>query len=83
MAAPAASFTHTLTRSRLVRAGLALLAIGWTPLLLYVAYESVSGQTGGNPIGLGLLMFFSTPIAVVLLLFGIVASAVARRTAAR
>ncbi len=83
MAAPAASFVSSLRASRAFRAGLALLAIGWGPLLLYIVYESLSGETGGNPIGLGLLMFFSTPIALALLLIGGVAAAVATRGANR
>jgi hypothetical protein len=74
-----ARFANLLRASRVFRAGLALLAIGWGPLLLYIVYESLSGQTGGNPIGLGLLMFFSTPIALALLLASAVAAAVATR----
>lgn len=83
MAATAASFPSFLKSSRLVRAGLLLLLIGWSPLLLYIAYESLSGQTGGNPIGLGLLMFFTTPVAIVLLVVGGIAAAVATRAASR
>jgi hypothetical protein len=67
----------TVARSRFFRAGVWLLAIGWTPLLLYVAYESLSGATGGNPVGLGLLMFFSTPVALGLIAIGVVTATVA------
>lgn len=80
MAAFAATFALAVKESRLVRTGLVLLAVGWTPLLLYVLYESFSGRTGGNPIGLGLLLFFSTPIASVLILVGVVVSAIAARS---
>jgi len=77
------SWLGALRSSRFFRAGLLLLAIGWGPLLLYVAYESLSGATGGNPVGLGLLMFFSTPVALVLLAIGIVSATVAARSTNR
>ena len=80
MAAYAASFARSLRMSRLVRIGFVILGVGWTPLLLYVVYESLSGSTGGNPVGLGLLMFFSTPVAVLLILAGVLAAAVAARS---
>lgn len=57
--------------TRTFRAGLTVLVIGWLPLLLYVAWAWVTGEDG-NPIGLGLLMVFSTPVALVLVLVGLV-----------
>jgi hypothetical protein len=55
------------------------LGIGWTPLLLYLAYAALIGERNPNPIGLGLLCFFSTPVAMVLALIGIVQGAQRRR----
>lgn len=63
------------------RAGGILLAIGWTPLLAYVLWETLSGQRGGNPVGLGLLLLFSTPPAVLLLAIGLGRAAIAERSA--
>jgi hypothetical protein len=48
------------------RVGLVLLVLGTGPLLLYIAF----GPRDGNPIGLGLLFFFSFPAAAILLLWG-------------
>jgi hypothetical protein len=69
-------------REPLLRAAAAVLGIGWTPLLLYVGWEAASGAKGGNPIGLGLLFFFSTPLALALALSGVV-RLLARERAAR
>ena len=35
--------------------GLTVVMIGASPLLLYIGLENVTGSSGGNPIGLGLL----------------------------
>jgi len=61
-----------ILRSKLFRAGAALLLAGASPLLLYILYEFVSGRRGGNPIGLGLLFFVSFWPAVLLLVIGAV-----------
>lgn len=60
-----------LYRATLLRAAAVVLAVGWTPLLLYVLWEKLSGQTGGNPIGLGLLMVAATLLGVLLLVLGL------------
>ena len=57
-------------RSKLFRAGAVLLAAGCSPLLLYVLFEGVTGRTGGNPIGLGLLFFVTFWPGVILMLAG-------------
>jgi len=46
-------------------AGVAL-AIGWSPLLVYLVFDTLRGG-GGNPIGLGLLAMVGTMVAIVLL----------------
>lgn len=63
---------RTLFGSRWLRAGLLVALAGWAPLLLYVAWEHATGATGGNPIGLGLLMVASTPVALGLVFAGLV-----------
>jgi hypothetical protein len=57
---------HCLLGARRLRLAPLVLAIGWGPLLLYLAWEHATGATGGNPIGLGLLMLAATPIALIL-----------------
>ncbi len=64
-----------ILRTKLFRAGAALLGIGASPLLLYILYELVSGSTGGNPIGLGLLFFVSFWPAVILMGLGALSGA--------
>ncbi len=59
-----------ILRSKIFRAGAALLAIGTSPLLLYILYEAVSRSTGGNPVGLGLLFFVSFWPAIILMGIG-------------
>ncbi|OGR62806.1 MAG: hypothetical protein A2X31_06765 [Elusimicrobia bacterium GWB2_63_22] len=59
-----------LRGSKLFLAGAALLVVGSAPLLLYLLYEFVTGRTGGNPIGLGLLLFVSFWPAVILMGIG-------------
>jgi hypothetical protein len=68
------SLREEAMRSTFVRAGVTLLVIGWLPLLLYVAYELLTGAKG-NPIGLGLLMVCSTPVGLVLIVIGLVQAA--------
>lgn len=59
-----------LRGSKLFLAGAALLTVGTAPLLLYLLYEFVTGSTGGNPIGLGLLFFVSFWPSVILMGLG-------------
>ena len=66
--------------SKTFKAGLILFTVGITPLLLYVAYEFVTGSTGGNPIGLGLLFVVTSGPSVVLMIIGVV-SALLRKDA--
>ena len=56
------------------KAGLILFIVGISPLLLYVLYEFVTGATGGNPVGLGLLFFVTFWPSVILMLIGIVSA---------
>ena len=62
-------------QSRLFWVGVWVLALTAGPLLLYVIF----GPKDGNPIGLGLLFFFGTPIGVILMVVGLVKGA-ARKT---
>jgi hypothetical protein len=50
--------------------GVAVAVASVAPLLLYVVF----GPKDGNPIGLGLLFFFGTPVGVVLTLVGLATS---------
>jgi hypothetical protein len=59
------------------------LGIGWTPLLLYLAYAALVGERNPNPIGLGLLCFLATPVAMILASIGIVQAALRHRHAAQ
>jgi hypothetical protein len=67
-----------LLKSRLFLAGLITLIVGASPLLLYILYEYVTGRTGGNPVGLGLLFFVSFWPAVIMMGLGAL-SALRRR----
>jgi hypothetical protein len=51
---------------------LAIGLLGVLPLLLYIAF----GPADGNPIGLGLLAVLTIPVAGILLLVGLVKTAV-------
>jgi hypothetical protein len=53
------------TAAAFLKTGLALMAVGFLPILLYAMF----GPADGNPIGLGLLMAVLVPIGF--LLFGI------------
>jgi hypothetical protein len=53
------------TAAAFLKTGLALMAVGFLPILLYAVF----GPADGNPIGLGLLMAVLVPIGF--LLFGI------------
>jgi hypothetical protein len=55
-----------LLAARRLRLAPLVLAIGWGPLLSYLGWEHATGASGGNPIGLGLLMLAATPIAMIL-----------------
>jgi hypothetical protein len=52
------------TAAAFLTAGLALMAVGFLPILLYAMF----GPADGNPIGLGLLMAVLVPVGF--LLFG-------------
>ncbi len=70
-----------ITGSKLFRAGAVLLAVGCSPLLLYVLFEFIAGKKGGNPIGLGLLLFVTFWPGVILMLIGAVLSLSGREKA--
>jgi len=55
-------------KSKLFWAGLIVIAASLAPLLLYVIF----GPADGNPIGLGLLMFFGVPTGLILVVLGLV-----------
>ncbi|MGN6848046.1 MAG: hypothetical protein ACTHJK_00995 [Sphingomicrobium sp.] len=57
---------------RMLTAGIAVLALGAGPLLLYIAY----GPADGNPIGLGLLAMVAVPVGGILAGFGLLRMAV-------
>ena len=59
--------------------GFIMALIGCTPLLLYIGVESLSGSSGGNSIGLGLLAMagvglgqFCLLVAILFISYGIV-----------
>jgi hypothetical protein len=62
--------------SRLFWAGLALLVLGTGPLLLIVVATELglTSDPNPNPIGLGLLAFFTFWPAVILIVLGLVVS---------
>ena len=53
--------------SKVFWVGVVLMAGSVTPLLLYVIF----GPKDGNPIGLGLLMFFGVPLGLLILIIGL------------
>lgn len=59
-------------RSWLYRCGVALLAVGAGPLVLFIIAEKLGlvADPNPNPIGLGLLFFVTAPISAVLILVG-------------
>lgn len=57
---------------KIIIGSLAIGLIGALPLLLYIAV----GPADGNPIGLGLLAVLTIPVAGILLLVGLVKTAV-------
>jgi len=54
--------------SKLSWAGAIVAGLSLAPLVLYVIF----GPKDGNPIGLGLLMFFGVPIGVLLFVVGFI-----------
>ena len=48
--------------SNLMKAALAVLVLGWAPVLLY----SIFDLSGGNPLGLGVLAWLSVPVSLML-----------------
>ena len=55
---------------------LAVFVFGWSPILIYAAF----GPPDGNPIGLGLLAWMSTPVALILVTTSGIAAVLGRRT---
>ena len=53
--------------SRMLLVGVAVLALGVGPLLLYILF----GPADGNPIGLGLLAVVAVPVGLGLAAFGL------------
>jgi hypothetical protein len=56
--------------SKLFWIGVVVAAASLAPILLYIVF----GAKDGNPIGLGLLFFFGTPVGVILTLVGLATS---------
>jgi hypothetical protein len=54
--------------SKLSWAGAIVAGLSLAPLVLYVIF----GPKDGNPIGLGLLMFFGVPVGVLLFVVGFI-----------
>jgi hypothetical protein len=54
--------------SKLSWAGAIVAGLSLAPLVLYMIF----GPKDGNPIGLGLLMFFGVPIGVLLFVVGFI-----------
>jgi hypothetical protein len=69
-------------RSRWIRVGVVILALGALPLLAVVVAASLglTRDPNPNPVGLGLLFFASGVVACLLVLIGIVRVALASRT---
>ena len=68
-------------RSRWIRAGVVVLALGTLPLLAVVvaAGLGLTRDPNPNPVGLGVLFFFSGVVACVLIFIGIVRVALKSR----
>lgn len=52
--------------------GFTVAVIGAFPLLLYMMFENVTGSTGGNPIGLGLLAMAAFGLSQLCLLLALI-----------
>jgi hypothetical protein len=61
------SFAAAILASRATKAAVWVFALGWLPLLLYLPFA----EPDANPIGLGLLAWFATLVALPLVLAGI------------
>jgi hypothetical protein len=66
-----------IASTREIRVAAVVLGCGIAPLLLYILFERAAGQSGGNPIGLGLLFALSVPVALILFAVGLVRALVA------
>ena len=55
---------------RIMLVGLAMAAAACIPLLIYGAFEEMRGTTGGNPIGLGLLMVAGVVMGIAVVIGG-------------
>jgi hypothetical protein len=67
---------HVSMRARdsgLFRAGIALLVIGCGPLVGFLIVQNIGliSDPNPNPIGLGLLAFFTLPISILLIALGV------------
>ena len=60
--------TAPVKRSKILWLGLILMIGSVAPLLLYIIF----GPKDGNPIGLGLLMFFGFPTGLIVFIVGVV-----------
>lgn len=56
--------------NRLFRIGAIIALVGWTPLLFFILLELVGILSNSNPIGPGILFFFSFWPAVICLGIG-------------
>ncbi len=70
-------------RNQWVRAGLVLVIVGWGPLLSIIALSSIGlwPDPNPNPIGPGLLFFFTAWPAIICLGIGIVRVKAKKRAA--
>jgi len=64
------AYAARMKLSKLFWIGVAVAVASVAPLLLYVIF----GPANGNPIGLGLLFFFGTPVGLVLTVLGLATS---------
>lgn len=76
--APAPSFGASLRDHWLVRLGVRAMVLGISPILVYLAYERVTGFEGQNHEGFGILALVGFNLGVVLMAAGLVAVVVAR-----
>lgn len=57
-------------KNRFFKIGAIIALVGWSPLLVIVFAEAIGLSSGSNPIGLGLLFFFSFWPAMICLGIG-------------
>jgi hypothetical protein len=71
--------TNQRRYSRALIAAICLIVVGWLPLPLSVIIMKAQGDPNPNPIGPGLLFFFTAWPAIILLIIGIVRTKRLRR----